>query len=310
LLAAARFGLGLTLATGASGPFSPSLHAAEVSLTPVADTSIFQAFPSNNFGGNEYLTAGTTQNYTTNRGLIRFDPATALPRQARIISATLVVEVVGQPVDGDNPSCFQLRRVLRDWGEGNKAGHPPQQSGLGAAASTGEANWTHAFAETCAAWDAPGGQVASDFTSTVSGETFVYGTQFSPYQFDSTSQLVADLQDWLQHPERNFGWMLTTRDETNNFTARRFATREDPFRAPRLDVVYFVPKIDAITVIPDGIAIQFTTEAGAAYAVEYCDGFASASWHTLTNIAPGEASSIMVHDATAAPQRYYRLTVP
>ena len=111
-----------------------------VFLTPVADTALLQSFPSNNFGAQTFFNSGTTQTYLTNRALMKFDLAAALPTGAKITFAQLSLEVVGQPVDGDAPSSFQLRRMRRDWGEGTKKGNPPT---LGAPATAGEANWTY-----------------------------------------------------------------------------------------------------------------------------------------------------------------------
>src|SRR5262245_1386793 len=91
-----------------------STHAAEsVTITPSADTALLQHYPSNNFGGMQWFNSGTTQIYTTNRGLLKFDVAAHVPRGAQILSASLVVEVVGQPVDGDTPNSFELHRLLR-----------------------------------------------------------------------------------------------------------------------------------------------------------------------------------------------------
>ena len=187
-----------------------------VFLTPVADTALLQAFPSNNFGAPAYFNSGTTQTYLTNRALMKFDLATALPAGAKITFAQLSLEVVGQPVDGDTPSSFQLRRMLRDWGEGTKQGHPPT---LGAPATMGEANWTHRFALTSNEWAAPGGVEGIDFAAANSGEQFVYGISLSPYLFDATTDMLTDLQSWLAHPETNFGWMLLSLSETENFSA-------------------------------------------------------------------------------------------
>jgi len=266
-----------------------------------------QNFPSNNFGGMAWFNSGTTQNYTTNRGLLKFDVAAHVPRGAQILSASLVVEVVGQPMDGDTPNSFELRRVLRDWGEGNKTGFPPS---LGAPATEGEANWTHRFSLTTNEWAAPGGQAGIDFSPVASIDTFVYGVSFSPYTFDSTARTVADVQTWLDDPTANFGWMLITASEELNFSARRFASREDPFRAPVLTIEYLAPRIDSIVVSNHVASIQFTAEAGRGYSVEYCDLLTGGLWLTLTNL-PVYATTVpvSVQDSSAPSQRYYRLRI-
>jgi hypothetical protein len=264
-----------------------------------------QAFPSNNFGAMAWFNSGTTQNYTTNRGLMKFDVAAHVPRGAQILSASLVVEVVGQPVDGDTPNPFELRRMLRDWGEGNKTGFPPT---LGAPATEGEANWTHRFALTTNEWATPGGLAGVDFSPVASIDTFVYGVSFSPYTFDSTPRTVADVQTWLDDPAANFGWMLITASEGMNFTARRFASREDPFRAPALTIEYFAPRIDSLVVSNHVATVQFTAEAARNYSVEYCDLLGSGPWLTLTNLPVSEKTlPVSVVDASASTQRCYRL---
>jgi len=279
-----------------------------VFLTPVADTALLQSFPSNNFGAQVFFNSGTTQNYTTNRGLMKFDLATALPAGAKITFAQLLLEVVGQPVDGDAPSSFQLRRMLRDWGEGTKKGNPPT---LGALATAGEANWTHRFALTTNEWAAPGGVEGLDFVAANSGEQYVYGINLSPYLFDATTNMLADLQSWLAQPETNCGWMLLSLSEAENFSARRFASREDVYRAPRLQVDFFVVKFDAIA-MSNGVAqLSFPMEAGWDYRVEYCDGLGTCPWLTLTNLPPAEATGVLtLTDGMGGANRFYRLRVP
>src|SRR5437762_623097 len=123
---------------------SPARLAAETAyLTPSADTALLEHYPLNNTGAELYLNSGTTQIFTKNRALLKFNLASQLPSGAKITAASLTVEVVGEPVDGNAPTTFELRRMLRDWGEGNKIGAPPE---LGQPATLGEANWTHRFA--------------------------------------------------------------------------------------------------------------------------------------------------------------------
>jgi hypothetical protein len=204
-----------------------------ITLRPSADTTLHEYFPENNLGAQVYFNAGTTQNGPRTRGLMEFDIAGALPAGATINSVSLTLEVVGQPVDGDTPSNFGLHRMLVDWGEGTGSGNPPT---LGRAALPGEADWTHRFAQSPMTWAAPGGLAGTDFVAAFSGDTFIYGVNFSPYVFGSTATLVSDAQEWLDHPELNFGWMMLTESEGDIFSARRFASREDPFRAPLLEI--------------------------------------------------------------------------
>jgi hypothetical protein len=50
--------------------------------------------------------------------------------------------------------------------------------------------------------------------------------------------LVRDVQFWLDEPNRNFGWVLLSRDEDKPETARRFASREDPANTPMLTIEF------------------------------------------------------------------------
>ena len=277
-------------------------------LTPSADTALLETFPSNNFGGQLYLNAGTTQNFTKNRGLLKFDVAGQLPRNAKVTSARLTLEVTRSPSDDDHPSTFELRRVLRDWGEGNQSGQPPL---LGAPATTNEANWSYRFAFTTNTWSVPGGESGVDFANVASGEQYIYGPNFSPYTFEANAQMTADVQNWLQQSANNFGWMLLTQSEGLNFTARRFASREDSGRAPILEVNYFVPQINQITRGSNFVELKFPVEANQPYTVEFQIAFGQNSWQTLTNIpASLEPTNWIVKDFLSNTQRSYRLVLP
>src|SRR2546430_105253 len=97
------------------------LHADSVVLTSVADTTLIEAAPDNNLGGAPIVNAGTTQTFTRNRGLFRFDIASEIPPGSRITRVDFVVAVTGKPNEPPPPSTFGLHRVLQPWGEGDKA---------------------------------------------------------------------------------------------------------------------------------------------------------------------------------------------
>jgi hypothetical protein len=278
-----------------------------VYLTPSADTALLEAFPTHNFGGQTYFNAGTTQTYTKNRGLLKFDVADALPPHAKIVSASLTLDVQHTPSDGDTPSTFELHRVLRDWGEGNKRGNPPS---LGAEASLNEANWYYRFAETTNAWGAPGGQEEIDYSSISSAEQFVYGSLFSPYTFESTSEMAGDVQAWVNQPADNFGWMLLTQDESLNFSARRFSSRENGYGIPILTVEYFVPAITSIGTDGRKMQIRFLMEVNQTYTLETSQSMAQNNWIVLTNLpAAAEQTNVIVEDEMGTSRRFYRLLV-
>jgi hypothetical protein len=60
------------LAAPLAASFLLAARAEVVVLTPVADTTLVEAAPTNNLGGMPFVNAGTTQTFTRNRGLFRF----------------------------------------------------------------------------------------------------------------------------------------------------------------------------------------------------------------------------------------------
>ena len=214
---------------------------------------MIEAVPNNNLGGQVFFNAGTTQNGPRVRGLMTFNLAGEIPVSAVITSADLVMEVTGQPVDGFAASNFELRRVLRPWGEGSQTAGPDMSPGLGQLATFGEATWNHRFAGTTETWSVPGGAIGVDFSPVISADHYIYGTADSPYHFASTPELVADVQFWLDHPDQNFGWMLRTQSEATRFTARRFGSRESDL-APLLYLNYeAVPEPGTLALITLGL---------------------------------------------------------
>src|SRR6476660_1094129 len=110
-------------------------------LTASADTTLIETAPDNNLGGAPIVNSGTTQNFTRNRGLFRFDFTGQIPPGSHITRVDFIVEVTGQPKDDFTPSSFGLHRVLRAWGEGDKVSPDPSHPGQGAPATAGEATW-------------------------------------------------------------------------------------------------------------------------------------------------------------------------
>lgn len=278
-----------------------------VTLTPVADTSLIEAAPDNNLGGEPFVPAGVTQNRTRAHGLFRFD-LTFLPPQTRIVSASLILQVTGQPKDGYTPAAFDLHRVLEPWGEGGRTAEFPNHPGMGAPATTNEATWTHRLAFTTNVWTVPGAGATNDYAPGVSAEQFVYDVGNSPYGFGPTPAMTADVQAWIDHPETNFGWLLMADDETANFTARRFGSREDPNNAPQL-VLEFIPppRLFAPQITGGRFSFSFTAEPGQAYAVEYRNALGAGAWATLTNYsAQATATNLVASDVLSTGQRFYR----
>jgi hypothetical protein len=232
------------------------LRAETVVLSPAADTTLFEVEQSNNLGGANFFNAGTARNGNRNRALLQFDMAGAIPSDSIIRDATLILEVIREPSIGPESSLFSLRRVLRPWGEGNKVPETDLSPGLGALATAGEATWLHRFAFDMF-WSLPGGAEGMDFSPVFSSSIFV-SAMSDPYTFESSPELVADLQLWLDQPGSNFGWLLKSESEDIRATARSFASSEFGDGGPRL-IVDFVPVPEPGTMVLGIIGIAGLT---------------------------------------------------
>lgn len=288
-----------------------SLFGATVTLIPSADTTLIEHAPDSNLGGQKYFSAGSTglTPPTRNRGLFRFDVAGAVPAGARIQAVNLTLSVVHQPSNGDNPSPFVLRKMLKPWGEGNKPLEEGGSPGLGEAATAGEATWQDRFAFSGQPWTRPGGQAPEDFSPAITAEVYIYGTADSPYLLPSTPALVADTQSWLDQPAVNYGWILMTEAEAQPYTARRFGSREDPDNAPQLEIHFLIePKILSVEKTAAGISFQFQAAESQSYTVQYRNQVAGGEWKTLKTISAAPAGTIItVEDTATGGARFYRL---
>ena len=292
--------------------FTAFVRADSVTLTPVADTMLSENFPSNNFGAMTFANSGTTQNYTKNRALFRFDLAAAIPAGSKITAVSLKLEVVGQPAEPPPGTGFSLHRLLVPWGEGSKL-NSGGGAGQGSPATTNEATWFYRFAFTTNIWTQPGGAATNDYVVASSATTTIYGVL--DYYFTNTSPaavtLVTDAQLWLDRPATNFGWQLRCDAESVNFTARRFGTHEDPGNTPLLTIEFAPFVIRNPVVVGNQFRFNFTQFAGRAVDVEYRDSFSNGNWQTLAQFpAPVADTNIIVTDSISQTQRFYRLMTP
>lgn len=283
-----------------------------VTLFPVADTTILEVFPTNNIGAFPWLNAGTTQNYTSNRALLKFDVAAALPAGATITEAQIYLWVIKRPADDVADSLFSLRRVLRSWGEGTNTDSGTNLFPLFVSlpSGPGDATWTHSRWSTNQ-WTAPGGLEGADYAAGFSAQAFVGGVASEPYFFEGGGA-TADVQLWLDQPEQNFGWMLKSEEEQTAFTARRFGSREleDTAASPQLVITYLPPIIITdVHTATNRLFLTFNTDFGYPYRVEQRPALGGTNtWATLTNLglvlSPGPRT---VSDSLTNGQRFYRV---
>ncbi len=189
------------------------------SLSSGAGTSVFAGRTGASAGG------------ALRRAVLAFDVAGNIPQGSTIVSAQ--VDVFCSRSQGGSQT-MSLHRVTADWGEGtSNAGNP---GGSGAASTSGDATWIHTFFSS-GLWASSGG----DFDPAVSATTVV-GLP-DPYVFAS-AQLAADVQDMLDQPGLDFGWMMRGNEAATN-TSKRFDSREvaNPGSRPMLTVTYTPPPV-------------------------------------------------------------------
>lgn len=253
---------------------------ATITLNPNHDATIFGAsinqgvpntdgqdlFHRSN-GAGPGIFAGGNGALAPHRSLISFDIAGSLPRGAVVTSAQLTMHIGivagsgGAPGLGDQtPRTMDLHSLTADWGEGTTGFNNTTIGGTGQGfpADPGDATW-NARHFGSVNWTTPGG----DFRPTVSGSLDVGSAFFSPQTWQSTPQMVADVQGWLDDPVNNFGWILVNRNENSRQTHRAFFSREAEANglangiAPRLQIEYEltpVPIPAAVWLFGSGLA--------------------------------------------------------
>lgn len=194
-----------------------------IDLDADRDNSIYSELPDNSNGAGD-LFAGRIRQNGLRRALVRFN-LDSLPAGTEIAAATLSL-AVNQTVTG--AFDFSLHRLDRNWGEAGSFG-----TGQGAPAQTGDATWQAAFFDNDL-WTAPG----ADFAPTPSATASV--GEVGPYSW-SSEQLAVDVQEWLNEPNQNHGWILLGNETTPS--AKRFHSRESEMASlrPKLTVEY-VPR--------------------------------------------------------------------
>ncbi len=212
---------------------SQAVSAEVVEIVAAKDNTLYEHRDGalSNGAGKHFFAgrAGIMGGELIRRGLVAFDVADAVPRGSTIISVELTMHM-SRTIVGSK--AVSLHRVLAEWGEG--ISRAPSGEGKGAPAAPGDATWIHTFFDS-QFWAKAGG----DFSPDPSAETQVVGIGF--YAWGSTDQMVADVQNWLDEPEMDHGWLLKG-DESTPETSKRFDTRENvtPEFRPLL-VVEFTP---------------------------------------------------------------------
>ncbi len=234
-----------------------------VVLDAAQDATLYEGDGTLANGSGSYLFTGATENQNgalERRALLAFDIESAIPAGSTITEVSLDLNM-SRTVSGNHP--VELRSVTESWGEGPS--DPTGQEGGGAAAQNGDATWAHRTYPNNM-WSSVGGS----FVASASASGQIGGT--GPYTITSTSQMVADVQGWLDSPSVNYGWALVIPSPATG-SAKRFDSRENPTAGnrPQLRVTYeggAPPMLSSRVLIP---AAARAAGAGGSFFVTTAD---------------------------------------
>ena len=207
-----------------------------VHLYPSKDNTLIEDF-SGSFsnGAAEHFYSGSTGpqgDFKRRRALFHFDIISALPENAELLGATLILHVTRTNTSQTEP--YTLYRLTGDWGEGTSNFN----GGIGASSTPNDATWIHTFYDD-QFWQTPGGDFISDPSATLD-----IGLE-GAYSWQNLEGILDDIQFWMEHPEENFGWILIGNETENAHIAKQFGAREHPSpeQRPQLVIDFFDPAL-------------------------------------------------------------------
>jgi len=213
-------------------------------------------------GAGQYTFTGLTAVETRRRTVLAFDVAGSIPAGVTVTDATVVLTL--SRAFSTDAFPVELHRVTTDWSEGSS--NPAGEEGGGTDSERGDSTWLHTnYGDFF--WTNPGG----DFDPAVSAVTDVGGTLIG-YSWGGPG-LIADVQDMLDNPANNFGWLVLGEEVTLGST-KRFGSREAPLarNRPRL-IVTFTDPAGASGRVPDrpsdGVPLRAARQPGGAVKLDW-----------------------------------------
>lgn len=216
------------------------LFADTLTLQAAKDNTMYSSNNNSSNGAGDYIFSGNNQGGSRRRALIAFDIDGSIPQGSVINNVTLTL-VMNQTQAGSQ--LTSLHRVLADWGEAGS--HAPGEEGGGGAAATGDATWLYRFFATTT-WATLGG----DFDPSSSAAVAV--ADVGPYSWSSAG-MVSDVQDWLDNPATDFGWIIIG-NELVSPSAKRFISRQNGsvILRPALEVNFTPPVVEGACCLGNG----------------------------------------------------------
>ncbi|MCB1197943.1 MAG: DNRLRE domain-containing protein [Deltaproteobacteria bacterium] len=200
-------------------------------LYPQKDNTLYEnATGSVSNGEGSVLIVGRTNEGSTylRRAVLMFDIASDVPAGATITNAILRLST--KRVASNTARTIDLYRIESNWDQGTSSIN--NNAGQGDASTTGDATWIHGLYNTVM-WTTAGG----DYNATSLASVDVTSANNS-YEWTS-NDLIADVQDMLDNPSTNYGWILIG-DESTSKSAKIFSSLEGT-SAPELELEFDEP---------------------------------------------------------------------
>lgn len=280
-----------------------------VEIEASADTTLHEFYPENNFGAYPHVSIGaiatlkpdSASPYVT-RGLFQFDLAARIPARAKVTDARLLLTITFKPA-GEPIIGYELHRMLRAWGEGNKRNSAARS---GETATLNEASWSMCLTDV-SPWMQPGGAPNVDYAEPPS-VTILPTKGAVRYTFGSNAAIIADVQDWMEHPANNFGWLVKGAVEDAPQSACRFGSREDSNRrlnVPLLFVEFETPSLRIASMVRNGPNVVLTWAGGKPpYRVQRKTSLSEVAWLDLGEVLEQNKASVPIESDHA----FFRIT--
>lgn len=189
-------------------------------ISPEKDNSIFQVTEefSNGMGPEIYTGTINLGLRWIRRGLIQFN-FSDIPEGSTITEVSLEMYCTKASASGTDMN-YNLHRLEKSWGESSSNA----SNGQGTPAEPGDATWIFRFFDEVSPilWIDDGGEFVASSSATLAVN------DANAYYTWTSNQLKDDVQDMLDNPDLNFGWIIRADDETIQGLGRAFASRENP----------------------------------------------------------------------------------
>jgi spore coat protein A len=219
---------------------------------------------NNSCGGGSNLIAGMTDvdkegGSFPRRALLYFNVASRIPPTSIINRVTLTMDVSRSGDDTDRE--MSLHPITQDWGEGDQ--NCDADPGQGVEAAPGDATWLDAMFQQTPWQDDVGTRMPGGYFNSVPSATALIPTSREAI-WDSADNpaMATDVENWVNNPAANFGWIVKVTDEAVENTTRKFGSREGG-PAPVLEVDYTPP--------PDAVECCDNTDGSCFLTIDICD---------------------------------------